>query len=248
MLQGGSLTRPETSSVVCGDGTWIRARTNAAPGDAAADPVTGEIRPRRCDPNAVAYNSQQGRGRGLMCVFGTVRNQHPGERIIAFAEIWPRRADANVFTDNLLRLRETHPQIARGATAVVYDRALQPPAIDRLQNAAAIALSKPKRNPDGGPPTTTAYTDSEKTSNRSTTTSSPGSPTGEPTHTAADDSNSTSSATKTGGSSPTGDGAPAATSPTGSANSQPSNRPTTPKPAPNPARTPNSRHKAREPQ
>ena len=151
MLQGGSLTRPESSSVIAGDGSWVRARTGAAPGDTFLDTATGEIRPRRCDPDAVAYNSPQGEGRGLMCVFGTVRNQHPGERIVLFAEIGPRRSDANVFTDKYLDLRETCPQIARGATAVVYDRALQPPAIDRLQNAATIAVSKPKRNKGDAP-------------------------------------------------------------------------------------------------
>lgn len=151
MLQGGSLTRPESSSAVTGDGTWTRARTNAAPGDTTFDPATGEIRPRRCDPDAVAYNTRQDTGRGLMCVIGSVRNQHPGERIILFAEITARRSDAKVFTDNLLRLRETHPQIARGATAAVYDGALQPPDIDRLQNAGITAVSKPQRNPGGGP-------------------------------------------------------------------------------------------------
>lgn len=152
MLQGGSLTHPEISSVIAGDGTWTRARTDAAPGDTAADPVTGEIRLRRCDPDAVAYHTQrQDTARGLMCVFGSARNEHHGERIVLFAEIGPRRSDANVFTDKYLDLRAAHPQIAQGATAVVYDRALQPPAIDRLQNAATIALSKPKRNPDGGP-------------------------------------------------------------------------------------------------
>ena len=151
MLQGGSLTRPETSSVIAGDGTWARARTNAAPGDMFLDLATGEIRARRCDPDAVAYNSKQGRGRGLMCVFGAVRNQHPGERIVLFAEIGPRRSDSNVFTDKYLDLRATCPQIARGATAAVYDRALQPPDIDRLQNAATIALSKPKHNKGGAP-------------------------------------------------------------------------------------------------
>lgn len=175
MLQGGSLTRPESSSAVCSDGTWIRARTNAAPGDVAADPATGEIRSRRFDPDAVAYNSPQGKGRGLMCVFGTVRNQHPGERIILFAEVTASRADANVFTDKLLRLRETHPQIARGATAVVYDRALQPPAIDRLQNAATIALSKPKRNPDAVPPSapSTPKKPNSSTAPKPASTSSP---------------------------------------------------------------------------
>ena len=152
MLQGGSLTHPETSSVIAGDGTWTRARTDAAPGDTAVDPVTGEIRPRRCDPDAVSYHTrQQDTGRGLMCVFGSLRNKHRGERIISFAEIGPRRSDANVFTDKYLDLRAACPQIAQGATAVVYDRALQPPDIDRLQNAATIALSKPQRNPGGGP-------------------------------------------------------------------------------------------------
>lgn len=152
MLQVGPLTRPETSSVIAGDGTWTRARTNAAPGDTAVDPVTGEIRPRRCDPDAVAYNPRhQDAARGLMCVFGSTRNEHPGERIVLFAEIGPRRSDANVFTDKYLQARAACPQIARGATAVVYDRALQPPAIDRLQNAGTIAVCKPQRNPDGGP-------------------------------------------------------------------------------------------------
>ncbi len=147
-----AFTHPQTGNIVIGDGTWMNPLWGGDPRNPGirANPHTGEITPRRCDPDAV----QHSKGFGLQAVFASVRNPHPGERVILAAEIKPPHgSDANAFTDTVPRLAKEHQIIRDGLAAVVYDRGLQAPDINKLLDAGIIPVAKPLRTSTGAVPT-----------------------------------------------------------------------------------------------
>ncbi len=142
------VTHPQTGNVVIGDGTTIKPLWGGDPRNPGirVNPHTGEATPRRCDPDAARHSN----GFGLQAVFASVRNPHPGERVILAADIKPPHgSDANAFTDTIRRLAEEHQIIADGLAAVAYDRAMQAPDIKKLLDNAIIPVAKPLRTSTG---------------------------------------------------------------------------------------------------
>lgn len=145
---------PPQPNTVYGDATWVKALLSADPRRPGLrlDPATGELRLRRCDPDARAYNTRTGSGVGHQAVLALARNQHPGERVILAAFLnHHSRSDATAFTDKLLELAARNPRLAAGTAAAVYDGALHAPDMIRLLDHAITPIAKTRRNPGGTP-------------------------------------------------------------------------------------------------
>lgn len=140
-------THPEPGNVIAGDTTYLKALSGIDPDNPGLrlDPHTGELTPRRCDPDARPYHTHTGSGVGHRCLILSTRHGPPGERIIhSIGPIGPG-SDATAFTDDILRLQQHQPAFAAGAAAAVYDGALHAGDMIRLQNNAVIPIAKTHR-------------------------------------------------------------------------------------------------------
>ena len=140
-------TRLWPGNVIAGDTTYMKALCGADPHSPGLrlDPHTGELAPRRFDPDARPYHTHTGTGVGHRCLVLSTRHGHPGERIIhSIGPIGPG-SDATAYTDDILRLQQHQPVFAAGAAAAVYDGALHADDMIRLQNNAVIPIAKTHR-------------------------------------------------------------------------------------------------------
>jgi hypothetical protein len=139
----GSLTRPATTQVVAGDGTWIPAPTKLLPGETYVDTTTGEVRLRRADPDARRYHDST-RSPGRSWTDLLVRNEHPHERVVlSFVPTTDGGTDGGTAVDEFLALADRLP----GARAFVYDMALSAADQERLL-PHALPVWKVKRLKD----------------------------------------------------------------------------------------------------
>ena len=115
------------------------------------DPVTGEILPRRHDPHAIAYHTNDGNyasSPGFLMVMVQGRTEYKNERIIFSTNLksgknkaMPRN-DATIAVDNILELCDKFPSFRDGLRGLVYDMALSVADFDRLLDAGLIPVSK----------------------------------------------------------------------------------------------------------
>ena len=140
-------TRLLAGNVIAGDTTYLKALSGIDPDNPGLllDVVTGELTPRRFDPDARPYHTRTGSGVGHRCLVLSGRHGHPGERIIYCICLTGAGSDATAFTDNILRLQQHQPAFAAGAAAAVYDGALHAPDMIRLQDNAIIPIAKTHR-------------------------------------------------------------------------------------------------------
>ena len=140
-------TRLRPGNVIAGDTTYLKALSGADPDNPGLrlDPHTGELTPRRFDPDARPYHTHTGGGVGHRCLVLSGRHGPPGERIIYSICLIGAGSDATAFTDTVLRLRQDQPAFAAGAAAAVYDGALHADDMIRLQNNAVIPIAKTHR-------------------------------------------------------------------------------------------------------
>ena len=141
------VTRLRPGNVIAGDTTYMKALSGADPDNPGLrlNPHTGELTPRRFDPDARPYHTHTGSGVGHRCLVLSGRHGPPGERFIySIGPIGPG-SDATAYTDTVLRLQQHQPAFAAGAAAAVYDGALHAGDMLRLQNNAVIPIAKTHR-------------------------------------------------------------------------------------------------------
>lgn len=162
-------TRLWPGNVIAGDTTYMKALSGIDPDNPGLllDPHTGELTPRRCDPDARPYHIRTGSGVGHRCLVLSTRHGHPVKRTIRPRKqtIRPRKwiihpneriihsigpigpgSDATAFTDTILRLQKEQTAFAAGAAAAVYDGALHADDMTRLQDNAVIPIAKTHRS------------------------------------------------------------------------------------------------------
>ena len=148
----GSLTNPDPSSFVTGDGCWIPALTSLTRYD-AVDPVTGEI-VGRFDRHALPYRTNDDEAAtspGFLLVMLLARNPYKKERVVLSTRLKSaynpevNRNDATIATNMVLDLLERFPWLREGLVGLVYDMALSVKDFDRLLDAGLIPVSKVPR-------------------------------------------------------------------------------------------------------
>ena len=140
-------THPWPGNVIAGDATYMKALSGIDPDNPGLllDPHTGELTPRRADPDARPYHTHTGGGVGHRCLVVSGKHGPSGERIIYSIGPIGAGSDATAFTDEILRLQQHQPAFAAGAAAAVYDGALHAPDMIRLQDNAIIPIAKTHR-------------------------------------------------------------------------------------------------------
>ena len=142
--EAGSISRPDPTQVVPGDGTWTHsAYKNPPPGQPGHDPN------HRCDPHAHPLPGQE-KGHGYCMVAAVVRGPHRQERIPLFtALLTPGQTDANLFTQKLIQMCKDHPDLTKGLRAGAYDMALRSADSDRLMDHGILPITKTPRTSRG---------------------------------------------------------------------------------------------------
>lgn len=143
-----SFTHPAKTSLVAGDATWIISMFNTPPGGQPyINSDTGEIIPRRSDPDAVSYHRAE-TGPGRYLITALARGAGGNERVILDLAFKPHKeSDATTFTNITLNLSNQLPNI-RGT---VYDMAIHAADTDRLLDAGLIPISKVQRTSKNKP-------------------------------------------------------------------------------------------------
>jgi len=123
---GDSLAHPDSTRMLTGDGTWLRAPYNVdAP---MIDPRTGQV--RRRDATAVLYHGNDAGLQFKPChqaVIVSGRNLHPNERVVLFAGVMPpegvlgTRSDATMAVQATLQLLDEHEALRAGVRGMAYD-------------------------------------------------------------------------------------------------------------------------------
>ncbi len=119
----GSWTHPHESRVIYGDGKVISPLYKARPGDVRIDRSTGEVRPRRHEPDADLHFEGTGETAwGTKFVLFAARGPHERARVILdWAFVPDKGGEAKVAMSTIERLS---PHVG-GAQALVYDTALR---------------------------------------------------------------------------------------------------------------------------
>ena len=148
----GSLTNPDPSSFITGDGCWVPALTSLTLHD-AVDPVTGEI-VGRFDRDALPYRTidgEEAEAPGYLMVLLLARNPYKRERVVLSSRLKSahnpdvNRNDATIAVDMVLYLLEKFPKMRAGLIGLVYDMALDVKNFNRLLDAGLIPVSKVSR-------------------------------------------------------------------------------------------------------
>jgi len=146
----GSHTHPAPQNMLVGDGTVMRPRFDAAPGDMQLDAVTGAIEQKPFDPDAGWYMTGDKR-RVYGTKFGFIEGwtPHDGERVILDVfdvETVPGGDEASRALESIEHLAAKLP----GAQGVVWDMALRGKHVDRLYQIGLLSVVKVARV-KGGP-------------------------------------------------------------------------------------------------
>jgi hypothetical protein len=118
----GSWTHPDLSRMLHADGKVITPLYLAKPGETRIDVETGEVLPRRADPDGRLHFEGDGQAAwGTKFVLVAARSQDERGRIILDLEWVPRGNEANAALECFRRLTPLVP----GAQGIVYDTALR---------------------------------------------------------------------------------------------------------------------------
>ena len=141
----GSISRPDPTQIVAGDGTFtLAAFKNPPPGK------PGHKSNHRCDPGVRPMPGEE-KGYCYCVVAAVVRGPHRQERIPLFAEILdqPGQSDSNLFTKKIIQMRQDFPHLTQGIRAVTYDMAMRSADCDRLMDQGILPISKTPRTSQG---------------------------------------------------------------------------------------------------
>lgn len=136
----GSVTHPDLSRTVYGDGKVITPLFRAKPGDTRVDPRTGALVGRRHEPDASTH-FEAGNVEAYGTKFFLAETRSDDDRVILDARYVPARGEggeAGVATESFEKLATLAP----GIQTVVYDKALRGVHIDRLYKAGILPVVK----------------------------------------------------------------------------------------------------------
>ena len=151
----GSLSRPDRSRIVYGDGTVVRPLYRPPTATRATDPATGAATvtylgaagepvpapTRRFDPDAADYHGHTGPVHGQNFVALYARGNHPHQRVVLAVDRVPRpgqEADTAVAA-----IKRLHTVAGSGIQAIVYDGAMRGVHIDDLMtNHGLLVINK----------------------------------------------------------------------------------------------------------
>lgn len=135
----GTAANPNPDRVLIGDGTILPALYRGTLGDCQVDRETGEKAQVRYDPDAMYYESGDGRSAiGTLWTEVHVRSDHEDERVaLSFAHV-ASGGDAQSFTNLVKKIRPLVP----GAQAYAYDMAVRGKHINALYNLGLVPLVK----------------------------------------------------------------------------------------------------------
>ena len=120
---GGSWTSPSRNRLLYADGKVIAPLFRAKPGDERVDRETGELLPRRAEPDAALHFEGDGEAAwGTKFVMVAARGEEPGTRVLL--DIEPVREPGAEAARAMGCFRRLAPLVP-GAQAVVYDTALR---------------------------------------------------------------------------------------------------------------------------
>ena len=137
----GSTTHPSPDNTIAGDATWIPGRFNTSD-TTQIDTTTGEIRPRRHDPDTAPFH-RDGSAPGNYLVSVLTRTNAAGSRVILDATWKPDGiSDGDVFTELAITLKKRIPEIA----AATYDMALDQHAANTLITHKIQPITKVRKN------------------------------------------------------------------------------------------------------
>ena len=142
----GSLTHPDPTQILLGDGTRIKDRfKHGAEGSYDED----GNQTRRYDRDSVQYHAKEYKykgtafGQNLVLLIG--RNPYRNERVIIDADFVTDQPEGTTFANMILDLINSHPEVTKGLRGVTYDMGLHPKDIDRLMDAGLITIVKVPR-------------------------------------------------------------------------------------------------------
>ncbi len=136
----GSVTHPDLSRTVYGDGRVITPLYRAKPGDTRVDKRTGELVQRRFEPDA-SMHFEAGTQEAYGTKFFLAETRSDDGRVILDVRFVPAKGaggEAGVATESF----ETLAALAPGIQAIVYDMALRGTHIDRLLKAGLLPVVK----------------------------------------------------------------------------------------------------------
>lgn len=148
----GSLSNPDPSRVVYGDGTVIRPMYRPPRAKREVNKKTGEVtitylddrdqpitQPlRRFDPDAAEYHGHAGSVHGQNYVGLYARGPRPHQRVVLAVDRVPRPGQEAETATALFR--HIHPAIGAGAQAFVYDGAIRGVHIDQIMRECGVLV------------------------------------------------------------------------------------------------------------
>jgi hypothetical protein len=148
----GSLSHPDRSRVVYGDGTVVRPLYRPPAAKRSTDPATGKTKvtyydsarnvidkpSRRFDPDAADYHGHTGSVHGQNFVALYARGDHPHQRVVLAVDRVDRpglEADTAVAA-----IKRLHAVAGSGIQAIVYDGAMRGVHIDELMTSHGLLV------------------------------------------------------------------------------------------------------------
>lgn len=139
---GGSLSHPSPQRIISGDGTVLRPRYTAVPGNLQLNLETGELEQKRHDPDCGWYRTgDRRRVRGHSFVLIESRSDHEDERVLLSVRHQPVRhpgGEGAIAIDMIRRARQYLP----GLQGVTWDKALRGKHIDELYDMGLQPIVK----------------------------------------------------------------------------------------------------------
>ncbi|MGI8775028.1 MAG: hypothetical protein ACR2KQ_08460 [Actinomycetota bacterium] len=118
----GSFTHPDLSRMLYADGKVITPLFRAQPGDTRVDKATGEIKPRRHEPDAALHFEGNGEAYGTKFVLVAARSEAVRGRILLDVGYVPKPGGEAAAA---MTCFERIAPLVRGAQGVIYDTALR---------------------------------------------------------------------------------------------------------------------------
>ena len=149
--KAGSLTHPDKTQGITGDGTWVRARHQATPEERAAAAEKGTT--VLCDDDATDYHDEDSnsKSRGYLAMLGEWHSGHRQERIVPFFDLVPKgTTDATVFTERICEVKANYPDLTAGLYLAPYDMRASSENADDLLDIGVNPIAKVPRTPGGG--------------------------------------------------------------------------------------------------
>ena len=149
--KAGSISHPDNTQKITGDGTWMPSLYQASPKDRAAAAEKGIT--VLCDDKATNYHYEESnsKSRGYMAVMGEWHSGHRQERIVPFIDFVPKgKTDATLFVERIRKAKIEYPESTAGLYIAPYDMRASSENADDLLDIGVNPITKLPRTTGGG--------------------------------------------------------------------------------------------------